>query len=152
MSESNPSSSISMELKIIAQTLDTITKRIAELERHAVGTSEMRSDALFKAKQHYKSRRAREKLFNTPDLFGEPAWDMLVDLFIAAEEGKQISVSSLCVASAVPMTTALRWIGILESRNMIERTADDCDARRFYLALSSSAQAKIRDHFESVTR
>lgn len=47
------------------------------------------------------------------DLFGEPAWDMIVDLFIAAEENKTVSVSSLCIDASVPMTTVLRWNNIL---------------------------------------
>jgi DNA-binding MarR family transcriptional regulator len=133
MSEHNDSC-ISSELEIIVKALETFEDRIAIIKRQAL--------------RHYKSRRTRDELFGKPDLFGEPAWDMLVDLFIAGEEGKKISVSSLCVASAVPMTTALRWIAILESRALIERTADALDARRSYLSLAIEAQAKIRTHFE----
>ncbi|MBK9004927.1 MAG: hypothetical protein IPM67_01435 [Sphingomonadales bacterium] len=74
---------------------------------------------------------------------------MLVDLFIAAEEGKQISVSSLCIASAVPMTTALRWIAILEAKRLIERKADPLDSRRYFLSISQDVRDKMRDHFET---
>lgn len=136
------------ELQIVTTALDALAQRITALKQQAVAATMWQPSALHEAKQHYKARRARTNLFGVPDLFGEPAWDMLVDLFIAAEEGKQISVSSLCIASAVPMTTALRWISILESRELICRATDPADARRFYLKLAPSTHAKIKAHFE----
>jgi hypothetical protein len=136
------------ELQIITTTLDALEQRISALKEQAKFTTAAQRSALDEAKQHYKARRARTNLFGVSDLFGEPAWDMLVDLFIAAEEGKQISVSSLCIASAVPHTTALRWIAILEARNLILRRADAVDARRSYLSLDPNAHAKIKMHFE----
>jgi hypothetical protein len=136
------------ELQIITTTLDALAQRISGLKQQAFAPKTPQRSALDEARQHYKARRARTNLFGVPDLFGEPAWDMLVDLFIAAEEGKRISVSSLCIASAVPMTTALRWIAILEARELISRSADSADARRFYLSLAPHAYAKIKMHFE----
>lgn len=136
------------ELQIITTTLDALEQRMSALKEQAKFTTGAQRSALDEAKQHYKARRARTKLFGFPDLFGEPAWDMLVDLFIAAEEGKQISVSSLCIASAVPGTTALRWISILETRELVLRTSDPVDARRFYISLTSETHAKIKAHFE----
>ncbi|MGM3253246.1 hypothetical protein ACS22W_25800, partial [Escherichia coli] len=38
------------------------------------------------ARRTYADRRRRDKLFQ-PGLFGEPAWDILLDLFISAKEG-----------------------------------------------------------------
>jgi uncharacterized small protein (DUF1192 family) len=136
------------DLHLITVTLNALENRIAVLKQQAVVTNKAPPNALDEAKRHYKARRARSNLFGVPDLFGEPAWDMLVDLFIAAEEGKRISVSSLCIASGVPMTTALRWISILEGRELVSRTADPFDARRFYISLSSETRAKIKAHFE----
>ncbi len=83
----------------------------------------------------YGNRRRRAKWFG-PDLFGEPAWDILLDLFIATETGKQISVTSACIGAAVPLTTALRWLAMLETRCLIVRENDDKDARRSYVRLS----------------
>lgn len=83
-------------------------------------------------------RRARDKMFGS-DLFGEPAWDMLLDLFIHQVEGKRVSVSSLCVASAGPQTTALRHIGNLTDRGILQRVTDPRDARRVWLSISPIA-------------
>lgn len=54
-----------------------------------------------------KLRRLRDRFFQH-DLFAEPAWDILLDLKAASLEGQQVSVSSRCIAAAVPPTTALR--------------------------------------------
>jgi hypothetical protein len=61
------------------------------------------------ARRYLRHRRERERLL--PDLFADPAWDILLDLFAASIERRPVSVSSACVAAAVPPTTALRWIG-----------------------------------------
>lgn len=85
------------------------------------------------ARQTYDDRRRRTKIFATEDLFGEPAWDILLDLFIAAKERRRVSVTSACIDSAVPSTTALRWITILEKNGFLAREADPGDARRVYV-------------------
>lgn len=69
-------------------------------------------------------------------LFGEPAWDVLLDLFVATEQNRDISVSSACLASCVPQTTALRWIGLLEKRGLVTRMDDALDHRRTFLRLT----------------
>jgi DNA-binding MarR family transcriptional regulator len=83
-----------------------------------------------------KTRRLREDVFGE-NLFGEPAWDMLLDLYAAHLEQKRVSVSSLQIASAVPGTTALRWMTRLEAKGLIMRHADPFDARRVFVELSA---------------
>ncbi|MET3723462.1 MarR family transcriptional regulator [Sphingomonas trueperi] len=70
---------------------------------------------------------------------------MLIDLFLARERGRSISVSSLCIASNVPQTTALRWIGTLEAEGLIYRTNDPEDRRRAYLALTMTGADQVAD-------
>lgn len=97
----------------------------------------------------YKGRRARATLFGrSADLFGEPAWDILLDLFIARETDRQISISSACIAAGVPGTTALRWLSVLEQRGLVERLADPGDRRRFHLRLSDEAHVQMRQWLE----
>lgn len=88
----------------------------------------------------YRARRARTASFDGHgDLFGEPAWDILLDLFIAREAGRRVSVSSACIAADVPATTALRWLSALEQRGLVERQADPIDGRRVHVGLSEAA-------------
>ena len=87
------------------------------------------------AEEHYRARRAREK-FVDHQLLGEPAWDLLLDLYIQHARGHRVSVSSVCVAAAVPVTTALRWLDALEKRGLVDRARDGADARRVFVMLS----------------
>ncbi len=91
-----------------------------------------------------RARRLRGE-FLPADLFADPAWDMLLDLLAARLEHERVSVSSLCIASAVPPTTALRWIRTLTDRGLLLRQADPQDGRRIFIALAdSTATALVR--------
>jgi len=98
------------------------------------------------ARQIYRRRRSRT-LFFEESLFGEPAWDLLLDLFIAAKERKQVPVTSACIGAAVPTTTALRWLAILEERGLVVREADPTDARRVFVRLTAAAYGKMVAYF-----
>ncbi|WP_394657930.1 winged helix DNA-binding protein [uncultured Novosphingobium sp.] len=87
------------------------------------------------AEKLYNLRSARAETFGH-DLFGEPAWDILLDLFIQKGRGRRVSVTSACIASNVPATTALRWISILGDRGLIEKRNDPEDKRRTFLEIS----------------
>lgn len=104
------------------------------------------------ARQTYDDRRRRGKIFRAEALFGEPAWDILLDLFIAAKERRRVSVTSACIGSAVPSTTALRWIAILEKQGFLMREADPGDARRVYVKLSARGYAAMLEYFASSSR
>lgn len=98
-----------------------------------------------------RARRMRAEFFEG-DLFADPAWDMLLDLFAADLEHRQISVSSLCIAAAVPPTTALRWIGTLSEAGLFDRKADPSDRRRAYIALSDRARRGMLHYIGAVKR
>lgn len=104
------------------------------------------------ARQTYDDRRRRTKIFKSEDLFGEPAWDIMLDLFIATKERRRVSVTSACIGSAVPSTTALRWISILEKQGFLVREADPGDARRVYVKLSARGYAAMLEYFASASR
>jgi hypothetical protein len=89
-----------------------------------------------------RARRAREQFFDS-DLFADPAWDMLLDLMAARLETVQVAVSSLCIAAAVPPTTALRWIKRMTDEGIFERVADPDDGRRIFIRLSDHANEKM---------
>lgn len=97
-----------------------------------------------------RARRARSNFFG-PELFADPAWDILLELY-AAERGQQkISVSSLCVGSNVPATTALRWIQTLEKRHLLRRISDPMDGRRFFVSLTEKGSRAMIGYFQAVT-
>ena len=85
-----------------------------------------------------RRRRLRDQYLGD-GLFADPAWDMLLDLAAAGHDGSAVAVSSLCIAAAVPPTTALRWIRALTERGILERTPDPQDGRRVFLSLAPAA-------------
>src|SRR5688500_6420902 len=90
------------------------------------------------ARRLISERRTRDARLG-PYLFGEPAWDMLLDLYAAHDEKKKLSVHSVCLASAAPPSTALRWLSRLESDRLIVRTPDATDRRRTLVELTPKA-------------
>jgi len=82
-----------------------------------------------------------------PDgLFCDPTWSMLLDLMNAHLHGKQISVSSLCIAGRVPATTALRRIGDLETAGLVTRMKDPRDGRRVFIELTGEGYAAMANY------
>ncbi|WP_148291411.1 MarR family winged helix-turn-helix transcriptional regulator [Brevundimonas abyssalis] len=81
------------------------------------------------ARALYEERRRRARYFDG-SLFGEPAWDMLLDLRIQSDAVRSPSVSSTCIGSATPASTALRHLVALEAEKLVERSPDPSDGRR----------------------
>jgi DNA-binding transcriptional ArsR family regulator len=98
-----------------------------------------------------RARRIRAD-FLPGDLFADPAWDMMLDLLAAQLEHERVSVSSLCIAAAVPPTTALRWIRTLTDKGLVERQADPHDGRRVFIALAQEAADALTRWFGASRR
>jgi len=98
-----------------------------------------------------RARRQRSK-FLPGDLFAEPAWDILLDLFRSEIVHQRVSVSSLCIAAGVPATTALRYIKAMTKQGLIIRRPDPRDGRRFYLELSPEMSSALRSYFADVSK
>lgn len=92
------------------------------------------------------ARRLRARFFDA-ELFADPAWDMLLDLTAARVEHARVSVTSLCIASGVPPTTALRWIGQMTEAGLFERVEDDTDRRRAFIRLTDKAADAMARYF-----
>lgn len=96
-----------------------------------------------------RMRRLRDEFFPS-DIFADPAWDMLLDLLAARLSGDPVSVSSLCIAAAVPATTALRWIRTMTEVGMFVRHSDPQDGRRIFIGLSDQAYDGLMRYFTIV--
>jgi DNA-binding MarR family transcriptional regulator len=68
---------------------------------------------------------------------------MLLDLFASSVEGRRISVTSACIASGVPTSTALLWISKLAAKNLIVRRPDPADRRRTFLEITPEASGAV---------
>jgi DNA-binding MarR family transcriptional regulator len=123
-------------------------RRLAEVDPNA--GADLSEDELTElACRIYESRRLRAR-FLSVSLLGEPVWDMLLALYCFTARGKRMSVSSLCFASGVPSTTALRWVGVMEERDLIKRSKDARDGRRTYLVLTEQGTRLMQRYLRSV--
>lgn len=86
------------------------------------------------------------------NLFADPVWDMLLDLVAARAEHRLVSVTSLCIASGVPTTTALRYLKILEDLGLVDRAADARDRRRRFVTLSEKGMGAMARYFADIRR
>ena len=93
-----------------------------------------------------RARRLRARFF-AEELFADPAWDMLLDLLQAELAQHRVPVSSLCIAAAVPATTALRWIKSMTDSGLFLRRADPHDGRRVFVEISPGASEAMRRYF-----
>ena len=96
-----------------------------------------------------RARRLRSRFFSQ-ELFADPAWDMLLDLLQAEIAQLRVPVSSLCIAAAVPATTALRWIKTMTEQGLFVRRADPHDGRRVFVELAPVASEAMRRYFAEV--
>jgi predicted transcriptional regulator len=96
-----------------------------------------------------RQRQQRARFFDG-ELFADPACDMLLDLTAARAENKRVSVTSLCIAAAVPPTTALRWIGMLVSAGLFQRVEDMADRRRAFIELTDKAADGMARYFDAL--
>ena len=96
-----------------------------------------------------RSRRRREKIFGI-QLFGEPAWDLLLELYTAESVGQRLSLWDACLATSVPASTAMRWIATLEKQDWVRRLGHPSDPRRTWLVLTERGSTTIENYFRSL--
>ena len=154
-------SSAKIDLKTLERDAAKLAQALRELS--AASTFSSATDRGPKAAQYHLSdpelaglaRRllqesfARESILSL-DLFSDPAWHILLDLFASEIEGKSISVSSACIISGAPSTTALRHLNLLIARGVVLRIKDPHDARRWYVRLNCEYAERVRQHLRQV--
>ena len=96
-----------------------------------------------------RARRLRERFFRE-DLFADPAWDILLELFQAESTQIRVTVSSLCHSAAVPATTALRWIKTLTEGGLLMRRMDPHDGRRVFIELTAVTSQTMHAYFNTL--
>jgi hypothetical protein len=148
------------KLQQLSEEVGRIATMLASISEEAVagaasasaeGADGCREISAAKVRAMIRARRLRDQFFAS-DFFADPAWDMLLDLMAARLEQQRVAVSSLCIAAAVPPTTALRWIKTLSDRGLFVRRADPQDGRRVYLELSDGAAAGMEAYLRAMER
>lgn len=110
------------------------------------------SESYLAIARHIMAESELKKSFLNNDLSSGPAWNILLDLFAEQLSCRKVTVSSACIASGVPYTTALRCISRLEDTAYVWRTSDRKDKRLVYVQLTDAAFTLMNKYIEAVAR
>jgi DNA-binding MarR family transcriptional regulator len=104
---------------------------------------------LSRAKRHLRERQLRSQFFKRT-AFGEPAWDILLILYISEFAGRRLRLRTLADRIEAPLSTTQRWIGYLEKERFVGREEHPDDKRMFYLRLLDRGRTVLNEYFAAL--
>ena len=102
------------------------------------------------ARQLFEERQLRAEHLPLSDLFGEPAWDVLLFLFVSQAQGKGAKIEGLAIAARMPVTQALRWLERLEQREMVFAFRDEENEGEVFLRLTSKGHSAMSQYLHQI--
>ncbi|HYE27385.1 MAG TPA: hypothetical protein VEA61_04025 [Allosphingosinicella sp.] len=93
------------------------------------------------AERLYSDRRRRDEYFPA-GLFGEPAWDLLLALFIAHEDGRHVSLDEAYAAARVEASDGPALIERLIAAGLVTRSHNRHNA----ILLTDQAKDRLSDY------
>lgn len=105
-------------------------------------TSMDRETLLSRARVVLNARRMREQYFNRI-MFGEPAWDILLLLYISEQSAGRLTLSRLAEWIETPLTSVIRWVNFLEEERLVERQAHPTDRRTVFINLLEKGRSAL---------
>lgn len=118
-----------------------LAETLAELEA-STPAKEPEIEIARRVRMVVEGRRRRSQLF--PDLLADPAWDILLDLFLARLEDRRCSIAATCIAAAAPPSTALRWLNRLEVAGLVVREPDAREPRRSLVRITDEGAKRMQ--------
>ena len=101
-----------------------------------------RTSARDRAEEVLQLNRQRMAIVGA-ELFGDPAWNIMLDLFVREADGKETTVTSACIGADAPSTTALRHLAHLVERQLVHRITCSVDHRKVYVRLTDDGRARM---------
>ncbi len=89
-----------------------------------------------------EDRKRRCQIFN-PGMFGEPGWDLLLNLYVMDRDGPRLTIGKLAQLAGVSLSTGLRWMEYLKDQGLITRVDHPTDARTAFVALTDKAREAL---------
>lgn len=94
--------------------------------------------------------RALRPAHLSPDLFSDPAWDMLLELLHAEISGRRVTLPILCKAASVQPSAGQRWFNVLVGKGLC--TAMESGLDRQGVRLSEQGSKAMRSYFAALGR
>lgn len=133
-----------------AADVSPVLNRVLHPDRHLNAhspTALSRSELLLRAEAVFRERERRLRFFK-PAMFGEPAWDIILAIYIL--DGRDLSASRILRMVHVPQSTGLRWMQYLEKERFVTRSDDDLDRRAIRVRLSERGREILDAYFASI--
>lgn len=152
---------VEVNVKKLAEQLDAAQAILDEI-RVTCGCSTLgpardstparRQSALQTARKAYRDRQSRSAFVGSREIFGEPAWDMLLDLFIKQTEEEEITCKCANLSDEAPLSTEVRWLKVLEQHGLISCQPDPDDGARSLIHLTPVGYEGMLRYLESIAR
>jgi DNA-binding MarR family transcriptional regulator len=101
------------------------------------------------AERLYDERRRRDARF-PPGLFGEPAWDLLLALFVAYEDGRDLTLPEAYQAAQIDPAEGPALVEKLTAAGLVTERRTRQDRRKVGLGLTDLAIDRLVDYFADV--
>ena len=114
------------------------------------GLKDTRAPLLKVAEGIIAARKRRSQLFPR-SMFSEPAWDILLALYIQPKNGGSTPVSKLEFAGT-PQSTLVRWIDYLENEKLVTRVSEHQDPLLDRLSLTDRAFRGLESYLREMAK
>lgn len=94
-----------------------------------------------RARNVLSRRRRRYAIFGRA-MFGEPAWEILLLLYVSSPSARQ-TITRLADLAGASKSTALRWIDYLEGQRLVVREVHPTDKRANFVELTDKGREAI---------
>jgi DNA-binding MarR family transcriptional regulator len=134
------------EISDIQKNIGRISQQIGYEVRHKLSDTEQDEYLVEMIEKYFENKRLRYIIISQ-DLFSDPYWDILMELFYARLRGKNVTVSAVATAGNMAQTTGLRYLDSLLAMEYIYRERDDCDGRKVFIKISEKPFLLMKEYF-----
>lgn len=108
----------------------------------AANQREDEENLLKAARSIVEMQKLRRRYFPAA-MFGEPAWDILLALYLAPAKSER-TIDRLASSSGAPLSTAIRWLRYLEAENLVMLDTNGHDPAQKQVHLTDKAYDSLR--------
>ncbi len=139
-------------LRLISDAAPWVAPGQSKFEKPGISSAEpYPNDQLIpRARSALRARRLRSRYFNRV-MFAEPAWDILLLLYLAEFSESRQTIGQLAEMVETPLTTALRWVAYLEKEHLVERQSHPTDRRIVFIKLTDKGRDGLSEYLSEMS-
>ena len=135
------------ELASAKRLLSILTSSDREPPAGQQGAAQIKLLTIARASLAVRKRRSE---YLHPAMLGEPAYDMLLALYVEEAEGQELTPSRLAEVASVAQSSATRWIEYLISKQLVHRRPHPKHRRASVITLSDKGKQALEGVFTSI--